>query len=232
MNLYPSVVIPATAITAGNALIDSTTLNAFAAPIVSGSPFDFGPYRDGRSFLELYSAGVLVGKALISKSKSAGEATTDLLSGWNLTSGWTNIVNGSPTDADTFTTVGGVGGLSKNILTASKLYRATYSKNTTASASVLRISNSSNVAPSDIADIVSGTKYFTGVNLYTYAYLRNADAGVTDVLSLAMENVTSPAATACLCESSPGVRGWIHLSATAWQNSSLTFKIVKGIRVA
>jgi hypothetical protein len=250
MNIYPSVVIPATAITVGNALIDSTTLNAFAAPIVSGSPFDFGPYRDGRSYLELYSAGVLVGKALISKSKSAGESLdTAIVSDTMASDGTANWVLVRCTlvfDTDHYVYDSTPDNSGPNIhkLTgtsaiAGALYKAQIDlKNGTGSATDLRLYKG---FADYFSPLFSSTASYVTTNWYSTA---GAAAGFVEVglgnvvgftgnLHLKNYNyakLTSPAATAALLESSPGVRGWIYKSTSSFENAALTMKIIQHLR--
>ena len=50
---------------------------------------------------------------------------TDLVSGWNFTSGWAAYGSGGITDADTFVTGGGGSGIQKSLLTVGKKYRVT-----------------------------------------------------------------------------------------------------------
>lgn len=150
---------------------------------------------DGNHSIEIYDSSNRMLKGVLKAAGSAETLDTDLLSGFNFTSGWNKVI-GSETivDSNTFTTLG-IGGIKKSILSADCLYKLSYEKSTTASASVVRIINDSNVVVPGYTDLETGSKYATTTTNYTYLYIRNASAGTTDVTTLMVEQVTTPSSS-------------------------------------
>ena len=126
-------------ITAGNALIDSTTANAFCAPV----GVDLSPYRG--KFMELWSGSTLWAQAWISATAPGGESLTDVLTyaTLNLSSGW--LKSGAYyVDADSFVNTSETGLFYKStLLTAGKLYKSSLAA--TVSAGQARIRGTSGV---------------------------------------------------------------------------------------
>jgi len=212
-------------ITAGNALIDSTTANAFAAPV----GVDLSAYQTGKYRLDLYqtSTGVLWAQGFISATAPSGLAlsATDLASGWNITNWTLGSGNVSITDADTYVSTAGAG-IYKNLgLVSQRLYQFVIAG--TVSAGFCRLLDFDGTSYNPNA---FGTTYGTWKTTNRPVYLYNSAAATTDITTLQIKQVTMPAATGALLLSSyGGSRGFVFKHASFDPNAALSYKIVKVI---
>lgn len=206
------------AITAGNALMDTTTANAFAAPV----GVDFGAYRTGKHILKLVDSANKEVWAYIGATAPGGlEEATDVLSGWNLTSGFTTS-GATIGDADTFTATGNYGYISKaSILTSGGLYKGSFDADI--ATSYMSDNNGNWQILSDISN-----KYVTagGISFRIYGRFTN---DVTNITSMSLYRVTSPATTgALLCSTTTGTRGFIRYDTGFNPNAAMTYYILTG----
>ena len=209
-------VTPGIVVTAGNALLDTTTANAFAAPV----GVDLTAYQDGKHVLALYQAAT--GKLAwgwISATAPGGEATpTDAASGWNLTN-WDAGSGTTINDANTFTTIGTYKNITKNFsLVPGGLYKMSLdASNAGGSFRLLDIVAAVVYGTGDIAGI-----YRTSVN--NGVTIQNVEAGINDVTTLTLERVTDCAATgALILAAKAGARGWNNNGIDP--NAAMTYKV-------
>ena len=216
-------------ITAGNALIDATTANAFAAPV----GVDLSAYQTGKYRLDLYSTatGVLWAQGFISATAPSGleESTTDVYSGYNLTSGWTTIT-ATINSVNKFTNTSTDAFVYKNMAVAGGLYKTTLTA--TVTSGVLRVLANGGSLIMAIAG--AGSKYATNrIDVVSRMYFKNIGGGngaETVIDSISMFRVSMPAATGVLLLSSyGGSRGFVFQHASFDPNAALSYKIVKVI---
>lgn len=112
---------------------------------------------------------------------------SDLLAGWDFTSGWGTAGAGSVVDANTFTSAGGIGGITKNLLTTGSLYKVSVNGSRSAGASTLAVRDT-------IGDW--GTEHTSPVGIHKYDiakgpffYLRAADGNTWDFTLLVLRRV-------------------------------------------
>jgi len=212
---YPTIITHS--VSAGALLCDATTANAFIAP----TGIDFGPYRGKQ--IEIWSGSTLWASAWVSGTAPGGEDISggDLLAGWNLTSGWTAGANCTIDDSNSFTTSAGGWGPTKVIyLTIGALYKLT---NVMTANCVPYLGN----GVGRVAFENSTTSYRTFSGSDGNLYLRNTNAGTTDITSMATWRALSPASTgALLLSSNGGSRGWAYKHASFNPNAAVTLRIL------
>jgi hypothetical protein len=227
--IFPTII--SSEITAGNALIDSTTANAFIAPV----GVDLSPYRG--KFMELWSGSTLWAQAWISATAPSGEA----LDGTNIvTNGDFASSNGWITSV--FTISGGT--LNAN--------GSGYAARTTVSplGSLYKLSV-------DITAYTSGNfcMAFAGFNSPSFTsatppetkivYINASTANsqiwfkslviplIATVDNFTAYKVTMPAATgALLLSTQGGSRGWAYKHASFNPNAALTMRILAKRKVS
>jgi hypothetical protein len=222
--IFPTII--SSEITAGNALIDSTTANAFIAPV----GVDLSPYRG--KFMELWSGSTLWAQAWISATAPGGESLTDVLTyaTLNLTSGWTPTL-ATATDADSFVNTGVNGMLNKTTgpLATGKLYKSTFAATVSAGTARLVGANSVTICNNNV------TMYATAVGGSSF-YIFNYSGGIgatTDITALNVASVDMPAATgALLLSTQGGLRGWAYKHASFNPNAALTMRILAKRKVS
>lgn len=113
---------------------------------------------------------------------------------FNFTSGFSTS-GATVSDADTFVTAGGAGGLYKDgIFIAGKLYKAKVVGSVTSG--TLSINSVSAGVNNRVQIAAAGAYgYHTGIAGNTYIYLRNSAASTTDVSSIEVLEITAPDAT-------------------------------------
>jgi hypothetical protein len=224
--IFPTII--SSEITAGNALIDSTTANAFIAPV----GVDLSPYRG--KFMELWSGSTLWAQAWISATAPSGESLTDVLTyaTLNLTSGWTTV-GATITDADSFVNTASGGHVYKNHsgagLLAGKLLKSVITA--TVSEGTVTVMGT-NGAPY-YATNGAGDRYDTAIS--SLLFLRNAGGigATTDITALNVASVDMPAATgALLLSTQGGSRGWAYKHASFNPNAALTMRILAKRKVS
>lgn len=197
-------VIATHSISAGNALMDTTTANAFAAPV----GVDLTAYQDGKHILALYNASGYAAAGWISATAPSGESLTDVLTyaTLNLTTGWTPTLS-TITDADSFVNTTANGFALKSLMSPGKLYKSSLSA--TVSGGTARIQGSSSNPIYAING--GGDKYATATN--DSLVIGNVSGGIgatTDITAINVASVDMPAATgALLLSSKGGSRGYI-----------------------
>jgi len=208
-------------ISAYNALMDTTTDNAFAAPV----GVDLSPYQDGKHILALYDASGYAAAGWISATAPSGESLTDVLTyaTLNLTSGWT-VYGATITDADSFVNTKISGLVYKYIMIVGNLYKSSISATVSAGTVMIHGPAFSTIYAINGA----GDAYATAVN--TSIVLANVSGGVgatTDITAINVASVDMPAATgALLLSSKGGSRGYIYKHASFDPNAALTAKIL------
>lgn len=217
--VYPTII--SNAVTAGNLLADTTTANAFIAPV----GIDFSRYRG--DFIEIYSGTTLWAQAWISAVAPVGDGaggeslSGDELAGWNFTSGWT-IAGGGSSVVDANTIISGVvgGGIyNASGLVAGKLYYTEFAYSTTVG-SVTIWDNAGNWWD------VAGTRYHTRVGNEVFR-LYSSVAATIDVTTMSRKQVLDPAATgALLLSTKGGSRGWAYKHASFDPNAAVTLRIL------
>lgn len=236
IKVFPSVVVPATAITAGNMLADLTTANAFVAPV----GVNFADYRDGRCMIEVINTATgykavgfisatapsPVGDGLDSELVTNGDFSS--ATGWVQQSGWTigsNIATSVVSDnlyrADISLATGCLykGSLSVLTVTANSVdltfydgtFRVLFSN---------AVSNSYGYQTSNYTR-TDGQIYIQGKGLFS---------GTVDDCSL--KRVLSPASTgALLLATQNGARGWAYKNANFDGNALSSYKIIQYKRI-
>lgn len=165
---------------------------------------------NGTSFIDFSAAGALTnynGCLLIVRDSTGKEIQgwigadgsgetlgADVLSGWDLTDGWSTSSLASIIDNDSFSTTGVAGVYKNNTFSQGVLYKRTFERNTTASACIFMTRSIDFLNPND-SGISSGSDYIVGEAIYNHVYVRNAGGGTTDVTSMKAEPVTAPAST-------------------------------------
>lgn len=222
--IFPTIV--SFNITAGNALIDSTTANAFIAPV----GVDLSQYRG--KFMELWSGSTLWAQAWISATAPSGESLTDVLTyaTLNLTSGWITA-SSTIVDADSFVNTASSGSVYKNyVMVIGRLYKSSFAA--TVSNGTARIQGAS-TSPIYVVN-GAGNTYATAINM-SFVII-NATGGIsatTDITALNVASVDMPAATgALLLSTQGGSRGWAYKHASFDPNAALTMRILAKRKVS
>jgi hypothetical protein len=148
------------------------------------------------------------GRAIQGFIKAAGTGETlgsDVLAGWDFTSGW-STASASIIDANSFSTPSGSGGVYKsNITTAGYLYKITYERTTTAGGSSLRFSGAGLVTSPGFIPVSTGVYYYQSITGFHSIYLSHSTSvGQTDVISMKVEAVLTPSATGATIVSAKG----------------------------
>lgn len=218
-------VIATSNILAGNALIDATDDNAFAAPI----GIDFTPYQDGRHILAMYDASGYAALAWISATAPSGEALStekftdpdfDNPASWTIQTGW-DISGGKLTATTALNTTvfaypsQSAGMLLKLALTSDVLTGGTYQ-------------GFVNGVPVAAAVNTVGQTYWYGTRVWSNTCgikaTTSLSASFTDI---SLKQVTMPAATgALLLSTKGGSRGWIYKHASFNPNAAITAKVL------
>lgn len=125
----------------------------------------------------------------ISRWRNSGTETlgSDVLSGWDFTSGWTTA-NSTIIDNNSFSTTG-IGGIQINSLTTNKVYKVTIVGNTTASSFMITEGSVIYNYSGGLTGSFSTSFYF--MNYGSVVYFRNASAGTTNIITLTCEEVTN-----------------------------------------
>jgi len=254
MSLYrnfPTIV--AGSITAGNALIDSTTANAFCAPV----GVDLSPYRNRLiEFWSTEATPVLWAQAWISATAPSEETYLEKLLNPSFTGTWASNVpqswslNGTQTGTS-YLEADDAGDRLR--IVSDGLVMGVYQTSRVTPTGTLQLgsivvdsitgrmragcatSDVSNFPFPNIAAAGTYTKYYT-VNLVTdpsFYLLRLAgytcDAWISDT---SVKNVLTPAATgALLLSTQGGSRGWQYKHASFNPNAALTYRISSHMKV-
>jgi hypothetical protein len=122
--------------------------------------------------------------------KYKGASQTDLLSGWDFTSGWTGTGAASITDADTFTTSGSGGIYSTQSLTAGKQYSITIDMTISAGTLIFQAGTSGTVYKSGLTDGSTTFKFTQPIasgsgNLY----IKTSGAATVDVTTFSLTQI-------------------------------------------
>jgi len=191
----------------------SVSLTNIRLSLVNGTAFvDFSavgtltPYLNRKLILTDSAGKKAVGYI---KAAGTGETYTDLLSGWDFTSGWTVQAGGAIDDSNTFTSTD-VGGLrnSTDILTVGELLKLTLaSDNGNTSLNIVHASGTFSMPAVQCAN--NTMKY--GVVGYTATlgpcarlYVRLSDTGTSNISVLKGEKVLTPSSTGVTITSTRG----------------------------
>ncbi len=115
--------------------------------------------------------------------------STDILAGWNLTSGWA-VGNGTIDDNNSFTTTLNGYGPWKSIFSITLSYRVKATGSTTSSTGIKLVNQNSGTTPTIASTDASGAFSLSGVCYCpasanpTYLYIRNTGTGTTDITSM------------------------------------------------
>jgi hypothetical protein len=214
-------VIATHSITAGNALIDATDANAFAAPV----GVDLSAYQDGQHMLAMYDSSGYAAIAHISATAPAGETLGEnIVADLNFTSGWV-ASNCTITSANSFVnTNGGTAYVVKTITNIGALYKSDFIA--TVSSGIARLGGNG-IIPLYGNNGASGV-YATAINVSLLVLnLSGSGSGTLTVDTLNMQKVTMPAATGVLLLSRKGgSRGWLYKHASFNPNAAITAKIL------
>jgi len=219
-----AVTVATSNVSAGNALIDTTTANAFAAPV----GVDLTAYQDGRHLAHFTDSSGQVAVAWISSTAPSGfDAPTEFLddTGFDDTSKWEKI--------GTATVSGGQGHLAANndwlrqdkTKTIGELYQVTIGTLSITGAATFRVYLT---GLNYEYFTVPATQYITILQTQsTFPGLRQTGTGTVDIDNFSIKRVTMPAATgALLLSSKGGSRGWLYKSDTFDPNLAQTLKIL------
>lgn len=220
-------VVASGSITAGNALMDLTTANAFAAPV----GVDLTPYQTGDYKIRFFnSTGTYMAEAWISATAPAGESLTELLvdtgfddaSKWTLPAGWSitgsKLIASNPAAYENaIQAVPNPSGavLSKMTLVCDSFTSGTYRN---------RFHSQNGMAQTSAGTVVS---YITGMaDQVSVGVMPNANT-VASFTSISCMHVTTPAATgALLLSTKGGSRGFVYKSASLTGNEALTYQVI------
>jgi len=217
-----AVTVATSSVSAGNALIDATTANAFAAPV----GVDLTAYQDGRHLAHFTDSSGQVAVAWISSTAPSGEALSDEIIGnttFDDASWWDGITGGYSVSGGVLNCNSPTTDVKKTAtLTAGKLYKR--SVTITRVSGVLNVLYDGNKAP--ITMVGTTTNYFTPIG--TILILSGGGGSFVGTIdNPSLKQVTMPAATgALLLSSKGGSRGWLYKSATFDPNLAQTLKIL------
>jgi hypothetical protein len=214
----PAVVVASGDITAGAALLDTTTANAFY-----GGSVDLTAYQDGRHAIAFYQATGMAWGWISATAPSGLAEVTDVLAGWNLTSGW-GTSNCTINDANTFTATGSSAQLVKEVpvLIIGELYKTLFDSTQT---SGIGYATGTSGTPTYGTDTSLPTSYRTATNT-GFRLRNNTNGSVTDIVTLNVYKVTMPAATgALLLSTKSGSRGYIKKDPGFVPNETMTYKV-------
>jgi len=247
------VVVASGSITAGNALLDTTTANAFAAPV----GVDLSAYQDGNHILALYQA-TKTAYAWISDTAPGGETVTTYTSNFGTNADGFNSYNGTSSVTGNIDGIGGqddtlrttINALSSthgiqraaSSLTVGSLFRFRYNyyiPSTNSNLNKIRLfaggyaqlvedatldAWTAKDATRTITDVTGALVFLT----YAGSSLTYQDAGGDDVFyikSVVVDKYTDCAITgALLLSTKGGARGWIRTSIDP--NAAMTYQIL------
>jgi hypothetical protein len=235
--IYPTI-IPYT-VTARNLLADTTTANAFIAPV----GVDLGQYRG--DMIEIWSGTTLWAQAWISETAPAGIDTTELLVNGDFSGTWSENVpqNWSRTGTITgssylvaddvnnrFQVVsdGAVMGVSQNVGTVGSLINYMLNLQTVVLGSARLILGSGSVTAiiKSSAGVLTGYATHNGSDNWIYL-VRYAEATNFTANSISALKVNTPASTgALLLSTKGGSRGWQYKHASFNPNVEVTLRIL------
>jgi hypothetical protein len=223
-------------ITAGNALMDTTVSNAFAAPV----GVDLSPYQDGRYMIAFYQATGMAAGYISSTAPSGLAVGADVgndFTAWtgSLPTGWSqygvldgnNYTEQNPAGNMHLVSDGTAIGIQKSVLTIGTLYRTTLD----ISAITGTFLAGDNIAGASTGKIYSSigasqAGYFTCKNS-TAVIKRNSAAVNATMDNWKLEPVTMPAATgALLLSTKGGSRGYLVKEAGFDPNAASTYKVL------
>lgn len=228
-------VIATQAISAGAALIDSTTANAF----YGGADLDCTNYQDGRHLAHFTDSSGQVAVAWISGTAPSGEALGD-----ELITSWTNNAGSYP--FETFTTSGinitsainssGLGYASTPSLGNLSGQLLKLVANTTLTGGSLRLHvpiSETGASPNNLdTGVIDSTRIETKYGtvdsaLARYVNISTSNTSTNGSMIPSVKRVTMPAATgALLLSAKGGDRGWMLKSATWDPNKAQTLRIL------
>ncbi len=207
-------VVATAALTARNALMDTTTANAFAAPV----GVDLTAYQDGRHILALYNTtGGYAAIGHISATAPGGENYVDQFPPSDLQAGWVDNLDGTYTGSNTslsmYKAAGVVGGYYKAIFTIDSV---------TGGVVYSQFGGESGLTKGTIGSLTT----YKNQTVNTVLYLRaTAFSGV--VSGLSFSRLTMPAATgALLLSTKGGARGYLYKHASFDPIAAMTYKVL------
>jgi hypothetical protein len=235
--IFPTII--SSEITAGNALIDSTTDNAFIAPV----GVDLSPYRG--KFMELWSGSTLWAQAWISATAPSGLAETEAIVNGDF-SAWTGDNPNSwsfigTEDANNYITQDPAGQAKmargatgyyhplQSIITTGGLYHSSIDIN--AITGTFTFHSGAYIYASYTT---TGTKTAYWTQFYSNSlYLFLAANSTATIDNVSAKCVTMPAATgALLLSTQGGSRGWAYKHASFNPNAALTMRILAKRKVS
>lgn len=208
---------------------DLTTDNAFVELI----GVDLTAYQTGKYLLGIYNK--TGGFGLLGHISSVAPGTvesldTDLIAGWDFTSGWTPGGTGSIVDADSFSSTGFGGVYKSTVMTLNCLYKVISAGSTTAVSSV-ETTTASGIPSFKSGAFGTGYGTIVGSGGGLAIYIRNLSAGTADITTLTVQRVTDPPSTGARIVSTKGgaVRSWYYKHASFDLNDAAgqTYKIWK-----
>jgi hypothetical protein len=165
------------------------------------------------------------------KEAGSSESLTDIVSGWDFTSGWTTWFGATISDNNTFVTVGANGGVYKYVLIGHQLYKNTFSA--TASLGVVRATDLA-VGDTFFSNGASGAYYtaiHTGGAQASLLIYCNSASSTVDVSTLQVEKVTAPSSSGVTIVNSQGGTTYNFASKDAsftYNAASYTYEIISG----
>ena len=184
-------------------------------------------YADGNHQIEIYDSSNRMLKGVLKAAGTGESAVTDVLAGWDFTSGWVLNPNTTIDDNNSFTSTVSLGGILKNgVLVTGGLYKMSLGGSTTGTSIVWRDKESS----VNYLTAPSTDKYITALDVGVR--LRSTSAGTTDITTLSAFRVTAPSSAGATITTlkNGDVYNWSYKNSSFSFNSASYYVIIKLIR--
>jgi hypothetical protein len=189
-------------------------------------------YADGNHQIEIYDSSNRMLKGVL-KAAGTGETTgSDLLTGLDISSGWTAIGTPATTinDADTYTANSTSSGVRKFLWTLGALYKGFLTVSITGTSTYTFLGRN----PNDMIIAGAGTQHKT-VSIDTAVYIATigtTTGTVTDILTASLSQVTAPSSSGATITTlkNGDVYNWSYKNSSFSFNSASYYVIIRAIR--
>jgi len=190
------------------------------------------PYADGNHQIEIYDSSNRMLKGVLKAAGTSETTGSDLLTGLDISSGWTAIGTPATTinDADTYTANATSAGVRKSLWKLGALYKGFLTVSITGTSTSAFLGRN----PNDMIMAGAGTQYKTvsiDGNVYI-ATVGTTTGTVTDILTASLSQVTAPSSSGATIVSTKGgeTYNFSYKNASFMYNQSSYYVIIRAIR--